>query len=799
MKDYLKKKYAYTAFLLSFAAAVLSFGWAVIAHGGLFSVAGDFNVQQIPFAMHAQDAIKSGNVIWDWSLDLGSNFIGGMAFYVLGNPSFWLSCLFPSRWFMYIVGWIYVLKYAFAGLTSFLWISRFVKDRRYALPASLMYAFSGFMSTNLLFYHFHDVVVLFPLMLLAVDLAMEEKRYGFLIPATALNALVNYFFLPGEIIFLAAYFFLRYGYGNMAKALRKLPRLLFEGLVGGLLSAALLLPAAVFTMSNPRVKFDYTGSNSLVFTAERYLFILKGMIFPGEVMSNQSAVIERNFSSCAAYIPMVGMVLVIAFVCLHKKHWITRMLVFCLIMSAVPILNASFSLFAGLYHRWYYMPVLLFALAGALVLERIDEDEAGEPDRAEPGDLEGNGSEPDGADLCGAPDVTDTSSPSYRACSTGTVIWGLLTVFFIAFLLFVPWSASEPSKVYDMELFAVWCCTSALGTIVTWLILLAARRRRYLYFLAGIFLFSVGTTAAAIALYNKANGESAETLHERIELSRTFPDPSPSYRYGNRDNPETLTHGYPSTANFCSTVSGSIFRFYEALGLKRDVKSPEAPEGMLHLISAKYYYSKGADEDHGMLYDTWPGEDYTYYIYEDASVPPIGYTYDTYITASEFAETNEKAKAVLMFKTLVVPDESEEEAAGILRHYDPGRDGDASAEHLREIGAAHKRECAEDPVRTTSSYEVTIRADADKYAFFSIPNDDGWTAYVNGKEAAILDINGMMAVRIEEGENRIRFSYKVPGLKEGLLLSALGLILWIVYAVISSKQRKRSLQRFVII
>ncbi|MBQ6376918.1 MAG: YfhO family protein [Lachnospiraceae bacterium] len=765
--------------MLSFAAAVLSFGWFILAHGGLFTVAGDFNVQQIPFAMHAQDAIKSGNVIWDWSLDLGSNFIGGMAFYVLGNPSFWLSLLVPSRWFMYVVGWIYVLKYAMAGLTSYLWISRFVKDRRYALPASLMYAFSGFMSTNLLFYHFHDVVVLFPLMLLAVDLAMEEGRYGFLIPATALNALVNYFFLPGEIIFLAAYFFLRYGYGNMAESVRKLPRLLFEGLVGGLLSAALLLPAAVFTMSNPRVKFDYTGSNSLVFTAERYLFILKGMIFPGEVMSNQSAVIERNFSSCAAYIPMAGMIFVIAFICLHKKHWITRMLVFCLIMAAVPILNASFSLFAGLYHRWYYMPVLLFALAGALVLEQIDEEAETEESETDPG---------------GDPYIME-SAPSYRACSTGTVIWGLLTVFFIAYLLFVPWSASEPSKVYDMELFAVWCCTSALGTILTWLILLGGRRRRYLYFLAGIFLFSVGTTAAAIALYNKANGESAETLHERIELSRTFPDPSPSYRYGNRDNPETLTHGYPSTANFCSTVSGSIFRFYEALGLKRDVKSPEAPDGMLHLISARYYYSKGAAEDHGMLYDTWPGENYTYYIYEDASVPPIGYTYDTYITASEFSETNEKARAVLMFKTLVVPDACEEEVSRVLRHYEPERDGDASAEHLRDIGAAHIRESAEDPVRTSSSYEVSIRADAEKYAFFSIPNDDGWTAYVDGDPAEILDINGMMAVRIKKGENRILFQYQVPGLKEGISLSVLGLAVWAVYAVISVKRRKRMIRR----
>ena len=111
---------------------------------------------------------------------------------------------------------------------------------------------------------------------------------------------------------------------------------------------AWLLPSVYFTMQNPRVKFDYYGNNSLVFTAERYLYILKALIFPGEVMSDQSAVIEHNFASCAAYIPMCGLVLVIAFVMMNRKHWVTRMLNWCLVMAVVPIVNASFSMFLRL-------------------------------------------------------------------------------------------------------------------------------------------------------------------------------------------------------------------------------------------------------------------------------------------------------------------------------------------------------------------------------------------------------------------------------------------------------------------
>ena len=129
------------AFLINLAAGFFSFAWSIFSQGGLFSLAGDFNAQQITFAMAANDAIKSGNFIYDWSLDLGSNFIGGMTFYILGNPSFWISMLFPSELFMYVVGWIYVLKYAVAGLTSYAFLSRYVQDKKNAAVGSMLYAF----------------------------------------------------------------------------------------------------------------------------------------------------------------------------------------------------------------------------------------------------------------------------------------------------------------------------------------------------------------------------------------------------------------------------------------------------------------------------------------------------------------------------------------------------------------------------------------------------------------------------------------------------------------------------------
>ena len=144
-------------FGLGLLAGVLSFAWTIIWQGGLFSLAGDFNAQQIPFAMAGNDAVRAGNWGWAWFLDLGSSFIGGQSFYTLGNPSFWIAAIFPSSWFMYVVGWLYALKYAVATLTSYMYIRQYVRNFRTASVGAILYAFSGYMATPMLIVRWKSV------------------------------------------------------------------------------------------------------------------------------------------------------------------------------------------------------------------------------------------------------------------------------------------------------------------------------------------------------------------------------------------------------------------------------------------------------------------------------------------------------------------------------------------------------------------------------------------------------------------------------------------------------------------
>lgn len=122
-------------------------------------------------------SLKNGSFLWTWYNDLGSNFIGTFSFYNLFSPFNMIGYVFPEKFFEYLIGPIFILKYGVAGLTSYLFFKRYVKNKNYALIGSLLYSFSGFQLTNILFYHFHDVFALFPLLLYTLDnLVYENKK-----------------------------------------------------------------------------------------------------------------------------------------------------------------------------------------------------------------------------------------------------------------------------------------------------------------------------------------------------------------------------------------------------------------------------------------------------------------------------------------------------------------------------------------------------------------------------------------------------------------------------------------------
>jgi uncharacterized membrane protein YfhO len=80
----------------------------------------------------------------------------------------------------------------------------------------------------------------------------------------------------------------------------------------------------------------------------------------------------------------------------------------------------------------------------------------------------------------------------------------------------------------------------------------------------------------------------------------------------------------------------------------------------------------------------------------------------------------------------------------------------------------------------TNSVAGTISLDERKWLQLSIPYSKGWSATVNGEEAELMRSGGMyMGLPLDAGEYEIELRYCTPYLKEGTVISAAALAVFV--------------------
>ena len=262
-------------FLIAFLTALTFIVPYMILDKGLFLFFGDYCVQQVPFYSLAHDAIKSGNIWWNWNTDLGANFIGSYAFYLLGSPFFWLTIPLPSAAVPYTLGPLLAFKIAVAALTSYAYIARFVKKQEYAMMGSMLYAFSSYSIYDIFFNHFHEPMAFFPLLLIGLEEFMKNDRKGIFAVTVFINAFVNYNFFVGEVIFVVIYWVVRMLSGDWKITIKKYLILAFEAIIGFGMSCVLIIPAVLAITGNPRTSNLLSGWTLVTYSwPQRYLDII---------------------------------------------------------------------------------------------------------------------------------------------------------------------------------------------------------------------------------------------------------------------------------------------------------------------------------------------------------------------------------------------------------------------------------------------------------------------------------------------------------------------------------------------
>ena len=145
-----KEKYL-KAFFIGFACIFISLLPIIIVDKGYFIYYGDYNAQQIPFYILANNAVRSGQLGWNWFTDLGSDFLTSYSFYLSGSPFFWLTTIMPKMMITFSMPLLLAVKHGLAAMTAYAYIRRFVRNKNAALIGGLLYGFRYTISSSTIF------------------------------------------------------------------------------------------------------------------------------------------------------------------------------------------------------------------------------------------------------------------------------------------------------------------------------------------------------------------------------------------------------------------------------------------------------------------------------------------------------------------------------------------------------------------------------------------------------------------------------------------------------------------------
>lgn len=752
----MKQKYSSSnLFLLSLGMILIIILPVMIVNNGNLYLVGDYMSQQIPFIRESRRLLLSGKPFWSANTFLGANFLGTYSFYNYASPFYWPLFLLPENLTGIGLSVTFALKHVIAALTAHLYLKRYVKTRHLAFIGALIYAFSSFTMDSTYFFHFIDVIAVFPLIPYLVDEVLEGRKKCLLSLVVLLNGMINYYFLVSTSVFFLIYLFFKVKFSDKKYTFKGALRCIIFYALGGFSAMFVLLPSLLSLLETNKATGSFASSIVRgLGTIPQLLKVLKGIVLPSEgILGSATGFKFSNFNSNAAFLPFFGALFL--FIAVRKKSdkWYFKLIKFLFILTIVPFGNGLFSFFTNMsYTRWYYAFVLMTTLASIKVIEEKPTE-----------------------------DEIKKSAKTVWIISAIVVGIPLLLKLICAYLFpsalsILPEGAvnylqnaglTEKFSSEDLR----YCIVFVIMTAVSYIPLFITLKKDK------IFSPKIVPVVAVICVIiygcyisNEANifekpevyrGNDVSVAEEIAYTHRT------DYDYSFANYPQIANE--PGIENFISFKSHSTAAFCNLVGY----------ENTLHLNSKKYFDTPAIQSVLSiktLVDENGNRNNAPYYT-------PFGFSYDYYVLSDGIEYTTSKKennrRIETMTKACYVDNETAEKLKEILKPLDG--DFDWKEEY--------KKEGAENFVMTSSGFTATTKGSKERLLFFSIPHDNGWTAYINGKETEILTVNGgLMSIIVPEGECNIEFKFITPGLKVGTIISIMSLLSLGIYAIYERKK-----------
>ena len=760
---------SYKVFLVALLISFCTILPILIQSGWNLYMVGDYMTQQIPFIKESRRMFLSGTPFWSWNTFLGANYLGSYSFYVYGSPFFWPLVILPERFLGTGLAAMFVLKHGVAAWTAFLYLKKHVRSELYAAAGSFMYAFSFFSMDSTFYYHFLDVIALFPLVLYFTDEVLYNGKTYLLFLVSLVNALVNYYFYIGTSIFFLIYLIVRVCGSEKYKFKDGFRCLMFYGL-GGLASAVILLPSALTLLETDKATSSHKNMLLAGVYAIPHIFkIIKGLILPSEGILNSAVGFNyAPYCSTTAFLPLFGAFFWITELKGKSKTWSTRLMKICLLITVIPFGNGVFNLFSNMrYTRWWYCLVLILVLVSINVIENLQQSEE----------------DPKPKYKFAVRLITILTFVFYVLLGVAKAIWVYVlrcqnkieVVRIIGRYL----SGNSFDKEYIMRDLRYFLAFGVL-VVLSYGVLMIMIKKKFIFDPKKVAVTTAVVCLLSYSLYlqneiytyradNRDFVSAQAQTEETSYTSRTMNKMS----YANY----SMIINEPTISTFNSFKSHATSQFCRIAGYEVGSMPTTKPFFNTQAIQTVLNTSKVIEKDK-------TEHEAEYYV-------PFGYTYDYYVIDDGIEFTKNKKennrRIELMTKACYVSKENEKKISGLLQKFDENETFDWKKE-----SAERKASACTSFEMNSSGFKAVSEGNKERLVYFSIPNDTGWQVKVNGKDTDIVEINGrMIGVIVPPGRADIEADFVPPGLKAGASVSAVVFIGVSAYCLIDWQRKKK--------
>lgn len=178
------------------------------------------------FLYHGQfirDFLASGKFMsFDLRIAMGEDVFSALNYYGLGDPLNIIAVFSNKSNGVYLFAFMFFLRLYLSGLTFYMYCKYMKLNEKLIVPGAFMYMCSGYMFCACLMYiQFLSPLIYFPLLLLAFEIFVKERKWWWMVLVSAYAALCTMYLFYYAALFLVPYAIVRTWFINSGKEFSK--------------------------------------------------------------------------------------------------------------------------------------------------------------------------------------------------------------------------------------------------------------------------------------------------------------------------------------------------------------------------------------------------------------------------------------------------------------------------------------------------------------------------------------------------------------------------------------------------